>query len=113
MHIILASLGFPLWLRLSHYINLLFIGLLIRSGIQILGAHPRLYWHESSKPGKEWIKFTRKKVPQDKLYTSMDDEIPVSTVLALPGEDNLGLVRQWHFFAYQLRGDRYGADAPS
>ncbi len=99
MHITLASLGFPLWLRLSHYINLLFIGLLIRSGIQILGAHPRLYWKESSRPGTEWIKFTRKKVPPNKLYTSMDDEIPVSPVLALPGEDNLGLGRHWHFFS--------------
>lgn len=25
LHIVIASLGFPLWLRLSHYINLLFI----------------------------------------------------------------------------------------
>jgi len=42
MHLILVSLGFPFWLRLSHYINLLFIGLLIRSGIEILGAHQTL-----------------------------------------------------------------------
>ena len=40
--VILASLGFPIWLRVTHYINLLFIGLMIRSGIQIHGAHPRL-----------------------------------------------------------------------
>jgi NADH dehydrogenase len=49
-HLILADLGFPLWLRLSHYINLLFIGLVIRSGIQILGAHPRLYWSNGCTP---------------------------------------------------------------
>jgi sulfoxide reductase catalytic subunit YedY len=99
MQIVIASLGFPLWLRASHYINLLFIGLLIRSGIQILGAHPRLYFKEDSKPGTEWIKFTRQKVPQGRLYTSMDDEVPVSPVLALPGEDNLGPGRHWHFFS--------------
>src|SRR5207248_4070008 len=98
MHTIIASLEFPLWLRASHYLNLLFIGLLIRSGIQILGAHPRLYWNDGCKPGSEWIKFTRNKIPKDKLYTSMDDEIPVTPVLALPGEDNLGLGRLWHFF---------------
>ena len=98
MHIIIASLEFPLWLRASHYLNLLFIGLLMRSGIQILGAHPRLYWNDGCKPGSEWIKFTRNKIPKDKLYTSMDDEIPVTPVLALPGEDNLGLGRLWHFF---------------
>src|SRR5579864_3377906 len=95
MSIVIASLGFPAWLRVSHFINLLFIGLLIRSGIQILGAHPRLYWNDGCKPDTAWLKFTRKKVPLDKdtLYTSMDDEMPVSPLLALPGEDNLGLGR--------------------
>jgi sulfoxide reductase catalytic subunit YedY len=72
MQIVSASLGFPLWLRASHYINLLFIGLLIRSGIQIIDAHPRFYWKGFSKPGTEWIKFTTQKVPQDKLYTSYE-----------------------------------------
>src|SRR5579883_1296593 len=99
MHTIIASLGFPLWLRVTHYINLLFIGLLIRSGIQILAAHARLYWTDSSNPRKAWLKLTKKKVPEDKQYTSMDDEEPVTTVLALPGKDNLGLGRHWHFFS--------------
>jgi methionine sulfoxide reductase catalytic subunit len=101
MHIsiIIASLGFPLWLRISHYINLLFIGLLIRSGLQILGAHPRFYWDDGCDPDRAWLKFTKKKVPKDKLYTSMDDEVSVSPVLALPGGKNLGLGRHWHFFS--------------
>jgi DMSO/TMAO reductase YedYZ molybdopterin-dependent catalytic subunit/thiosulfate reductase cytochrome b subunit len=97
-HLPLAALGFPLWLRLSHFINLLFIGLLIRSGIQILAAHPRLYWRDDSNPQKSWLKFTRKKIPTGKLYTSMDDEISVSPLLAQPGKKNLGLGRHWHFF---------------
>lgn len=98
--VILASLGFPIWLRVTHYINLLFIGLMIRSGIQILGAHPRLYWNETCKPGTQWLKFSRKKAPKDKdkLWTSMDEEVPVTPWLALPGRDNLGLGRHWHFF---------------
>jgi len=29
----------------------------------------------------------------------MDDEVPVPKMLALPGKDNLGLGRHWHFFA--------------
>ncbi len=98
-YMVIASLAFPAWLRLNHLINLFFIGLLMRSGIQILGAHPRLYWNDSSNPKKAWLIFTRQKVPEDKLYTSMDDEIPVTPVLALPGEDNLGLGRHWHFFS--------------
>src|SRR5579884_3388105 len=96
--LVMATLAFPAWLRITHYINLLFIGLMIRSGIQILGAHPRLYFNDACKPGSEWIKFTRKHPPANKLYTSMDDEVPVSSWLALPGGDNLGLGRHWHFF---------------
>ncbi len=98
LHLALAALGFPLWLRLGHVINLLFLGLLIRSGLQILAAHPRLYWREDCNPRKAWLKFTRKNVPTDKLYTSMDDEVSFSPLLAQPGKKNLGLGRHWHFF---------------
>ena len=34
--------GFPAWLCITHYVNFLFIILLIRSGLQILTDHPRL-----------------------------------------------------------------------
>ena len=98
MHIMLASLGFPLWLRLAHYVNLLFMGLLIRSGVQILGAHPRLYWNDGCTPRTEWLKFTKKTVPTTPgvIYTAHDDEIAISPLLALPGGKNLGLGRHWH-----------------
>ncbi|GCF09854.1 molybdopterin-dependent oxidoreductase [Dictyobacter arantiisoli] len=96
---VIASLGFPLWLRLTHFINLLFLGFLIRSGIQILAAHPRLYWNDGCKPESNWLKFTRKKPAQGKLWTSMDEEVSVSPLLALPGKENLGLGRHWHFFS--------------
>lgn len=99
MPIVIASLGFPIWLRITHYINLLFIGLLIRSGIQILAAHPRLYWNDACNPKSAWLKFTGKRLPKDTLYTSMDDEVAVSPLLALPGKENLGLGRHWHFFS--------------
>jgi methionine sulfoxide reductase catalytic subunit len=94
----MPPIEFPLWLRVSHYINLLFLGLLIRSGLQILGAHPRLYWNEGCTPKSEWLKFTKKEVPvADKVvYTSLDDEVNVSSWLALPGGKNLGLGRHWH-----------------
>ncbi|HEX4207714.1 MAG TPA: molybdopterin-dependent oxidoreductase [Ktedonobacteraceae bacterium] len=99
MHIVLASMGFPLFIVVTHYINLLFIGLLIRSGIQIAGAHPRLYWNDNCNPDSAWLNLVRKKVPKDRLYTSMDDEVAVPRILALPGKDNLGLGRHWHFFS--------------
>ncbi len=99
LHVALADVSFPAWLRVSHFINLLFIGLLIRSGIQILAAHPRLYWNNSCKPGTDWLKFSRKQVPKDKLWTSMDEEVSAPVLLALPGKENLGLGRHWHFFS--------------
>jgi methionine sulfoxide reductase catalytic subunit len=49
--------SFPLWLRANHFINLFCMFLLIRSGIQILADHPKLYWNDHSTPGSEWIKF--------------------------------------------------------
>lgn len=47
-------LDFPLWLRALHFTNLLFLTLLIRSGIEILSAHPKFYWDDNCEPGTEW-----------------------------------------------------------
>ncbi len=76
--------GFPLWVRGSHYLNLLFLVLLTRSGFQILMDHPRLYWNVHCLPGTEWIRFTPLKVPTDRPYTSMDDSRYLSPGSACP-----------------------------
>ena len=47
--------GFPAWLRITHYVNFLFMVLLVRSGLQILMDHPRLYWNVHCTPGTEWL----------------------------------------------------------
>ncbi|HEX5504489.1 MAG TPA: molybdopterin-dependent oxidoreductase [Thermomicrobiales bacterium] len=88
---------FPGWVRLAHALNILFISLLIRSGVQILGSFPRLYLHDNCRPGTEWVKFTSKRVPRDRLWTSLDEEQDVPLWLGLPGRKNLGLARAWHF----------------
>jgi methionine sulfoxide reductase catalytic subunit len=93
------SIDFPFWLRFAHFINLIFITLLIRSGIEILSALPKLYFNDDAKLGSEWIKFTRKKMPKDKLWTSLDEEESFPSWIALPGHKNLGLGRHWHFFS--------------
>lgn len=111
-HVVLAASDFPIWIRITHYINLLFMFLLMRAGLQILMAHPRLYWNASCKPGSEWLKFTKATVPTDRLYTAMDDERSISPWLALPGKDELGLGRHWHFFCatfWMLNGITYVA----
>jgi methionine sulfoxide reductase catalytic subunit len=95
----LSMLDFPLWLRASHFLNLLFLSLLVRSGFEILSAHPKLYWNDDCRPGSEWLRFTRKKLPEHGLWTSRDEEASFSSWIALPGRKNLGLGRHWHFLA--------------
>ncbi|MGH2410523.1 MAG: hypothetical protein ACRDGS_09165, partial [Chloroflexota bacterium] len=68
---------FPGWLRLSHFVNIIFLSFLMRSGIQILAAFPRLYWTDNCRPGVEWVKFTRKRVPvedPDRIYASQEEQ---------------------------------------
>ena len=43
--------GFPWWLRYQHYLNLFFMLLMIRSGLQILADHPRLYLDGAAHQG--------------------------------------------------------------
>lgn len=89
---------FPVWIRATHWINVLFIGFLMRAGIQILAAYPRLYWNDHCAPGTEWLKLTRRKIATDKLWTALEQEESPPSWLAQPGGNNLGLGRHWHFF---------------
>jgi sulfoxide reductase catalytic subunit YedY len=93
------QLGFPLWIRLTHFFAFLFTTLLIRSGIEIIGAHPKLYWRDDALPGSEWIRFTRKQFLKGTAWTAEDEIEPISPWAALPGRNNLGLGRHWHFWA--------------
>jgi DMSO/TMAO reductase YedYZ molybdopterin-dependent catalytic subunit/thiosulfate reductase cytochrome b subunit len=93
---------FPIWIRFAHFINLIFITLLIRSGIEILSALPKLYWHDHSRPGTEWIKFTKKEFPSDlkeRVWISLEEEESFSSWGALPVQRNIGMGRHWHFFS--------------
>ena len=93
-----VDLGFPFWVRLSHWFNFLFVTMLVRSGLEILSAHPKLYWNNACLPGSEWLRLTRKQMPKDRLWTSKDEETAYPSWLALPGgEEKLGLGRYWHF----------------
>lgn len=95
----MTSLDYPAWLRIEHWVNVLFVTLIIRSGIEILATHPKLYWHDDSKPGSEWARFTRKVMPRDRLYDTLDEEEDYHPVIALPGRAQLGMGRHWHFFS--------------
>ena len=90
--------GFPAWIRLGHYVNFLFLILLIRSGLQILMDHPRLYGNVHCTPGTEWLRLTPVEVPKDRLWTAKDDARHLSPIIGLPGyRHTVGMARHWHF----------------
>src|SRR5579864_3139269 len=89
--------GFPAWLRLLHFLNLLFMTFIVRAGIQILADHPRLYWKRDCTPGTEWFRF-QKAVPTGRIWTAKDDSVTLPAWLGIPGiRHSIGLARWWHF----------------
>ncbi len=92
-----ADAGFPWWLRWQHFFNLFFLIFIVRSGLQILADHPRLYWNVHCTPGTEWFRFQRE-VPRDRVWTAKDDAVTIPGWLGLPGiRHSIGLARWWHF----------------
>ena len=95
-----APRGFPAWLRITHYINLFFIILLIRSGLQILADHPRLYWNVHCTPNTEWLRFTSLDLLKERVWTAKDDSRYLSPWIGLPGyRPTIGMARHWHFLS--------------
>jgi DMSO/TMAO reductase YedYZ molybdopterin-dependent catalytic subunit/thiosulfate reductase cytochrome b subunit len=89
--------GFPWWLQLQHFLNMLFMMLIMRAGIQILADHPRLYWNRDCTPGTEWFRFQHP-VPKGRIWTAKDDAVTLPGWLGIPGlRHTIGLARWWHF----------------
>jgi sulfoxide reductase catalytic subunit YedY len=89
--------GFPWWLQLQHFLNMVFMLFIMRAGLQILADHPRLYWGRDCTPGKDWFRFQRP-VPRDRVWTAKDDSVSLPKWLGIPGlRHTLGLARWWHF----------------
>ena len=88
--------GFPGWMRWQHFFNLFLMVFIIRSGLQILSDHPRLYWTRHSTPGKDWFRIQRP-VPEDPLWTAKQESITLPRHVGLPGlRHSIGLARWWH-----------------
>ena len=89
---------FPMWVVITHFLNLFFMLLLFRSGFEVLSAFPKLYWHDDSPPGREWLRLSKTMHGADsrRPWSSLDEEESWSPLVALPGKKNLGLGRHWH-----------------
>jgi thiosulfate reductase cytochrome b subunit len=91
-----ANAGIPAWVGWQHFLNLFLLTFIIRSGVQIMTDHPRLYWTRHSTPGREWFRF-QKPVPQDPLWTAKQDSVSLPGQVGLPGlRHSIGLARWWH-----------------
>jgi thiosulfate reductase cytochrome b subunit len=90
---------FPIWVIITHFLNIFLILLLARSGIEVLSSFPKLYRPDDCTPGKEWLRLSHKTFGADsrRPWSSLQEEESWSPVLALPGRKNLGLGRHWHF----------------
>ncbi|MFQ4149247.1 molybdopterin-dependent oxidoreductase [Arthrobacter sp. LAPM80] len=95
---------FPFWVVTTHFLNLDLMLMLFRSGIEVLAAFPKLYWHDDCPPGRQWVRFSKKNFGADSRipWSSLDEEESWSPVIALPGRKNLGLGRHWHFMTIQF-----------
>jgi thiosulfate reductase cytochrome b subunit len=76
----------PLPVRLTHWVNALCLLLLLMSGLQILNAHPALYWGESSTFDRPFLSFGSGDGPAFPAW------------ITLPGFQDLAGGRSWHFF---------------
>ncbi len=100
-----VNTGFPLWLRILHFLNLLLLLLIIRAGLQILADHPRLETDAGSEPGREWLRLRgpvppdrMKQEPPERAWSAKDDAVTLPGWLGLPGlRHSIGLARWWHF----------------
>ena len=95
---------YPAWVVITHFLNLALMVMLFRSGIEVLSAFPKLYWHDDCPPGRQWLRLSKKNFGADsrKLWSSLDEEESWSPVIALPGRKNLGLGRHWHFMTIEF-----------
>ena len=70
-----------LWVRVTHWINVVCMTILLMSGLQIFNAHPALYWGNASN--------------FDHPLVAIDGFPDWAT---LPGGQWLAMGRRWHFF---------------
>lgn len=90
---------FPVWLRIEHFVNILFVTLFIRSGIEILGTFPKLHRSIHTPLGKQWAQFTVKQKRKHKYFPVSGEYDNYSPLISLPGYGALGQGRYWHFIS--------------
>src|SRR5487761_115422 len=81
----LMELDYPMFVRVAHVFNILFISLMMRSGMEILSSFPKLYLNDHCRPGSEWLRLSRKKTPTDRPWSGLEEEGTFPVLVSLPG----------------------------
>ncbi|MGA3175239.1 MAG: cytochrome b/b6 domain-containing protein [Syntrophorhabdales bacterium] len=92
------SSGYPYYrhslpVRIMHWSNVVFLSILLMSGLNIFNAHPALYWSKSSYSGVP---------PILEIRDQENDKGKISGVTRILGHDfdttGFLMARRWHFF---------------
>jgi thiosulfate reductase cytochrome b subunit len=106
--------------RLTHWINVLAVGLLLMSGLNIFNAHPHLYWGQfGADHDRPWLELTVESAPGSMRGVARVDDREIATTgllglsrdasgrwtvqgfpdwATLPAHRDLATARRWHFF---------------
>jgi thiosulfate reductase cytochrome b subunit len=104
--------------RITHWINVLCLTILLMSGLQIFNAHPALYWGNHSDFGNGFIEMKAADDDESKGITRIAghtfnttgflgvsrgadgqaEERGFPRWLTIPSEPGLAVARRWHFF---------------
>lgn len=109
-----------LWVRLSHWINVVTLFILVMSGFQIFDAHPRLYWGDRSDRNQAFLAIESETTDENHikgkliilghpldttgfLGASVGSDGEMTGVafpgwLTIPSHQWLAMGRRWHFF---------------
>jgi thiosulfate reductase cytochrome b subunit len=104
--------------RVTHWINVLALSLLLMSGLQIFNAHPALYWGQRSHFERPWLSMTAEPRGDDIIGVTRLGGLRLDTTglfgvsgkgeslrprgfpawATLPASQDLADGRRWHFF---------------
>jgi len=105
--------------RITHWLNVLSLWLLLMSGLQIFNAHPALYWGQASNFDRPWLSIRAADSPAGPRGLTNISGVTFDTTgvlgvsqgangqpvgrafpsaVTLPGERVLAVGRRWHFY---------------
>lgn len=100
--------------RLTHWINVVALTLLLMSGLQIFNAHPALYWGQKSTFAEPWVSMTAVERGDEMIGLTKVGSLTLETTglfgfsgnekrgfpawSTAPSYRNLADGRHWHFF---------------